>query len=85
MALLGEKARDPLSGFEGIVVARTEWLYGCVRLALQPRGLHEGKPIEAQWFDQAQVEVVEEKPIATSLPAPTGGGNEDGGRAHNRP
>lgn len=32
---LGDKARDPISGYEGICVARTHWLNGCVRATLQ--------------------------------------------------
>lgn len=56
---LGQKARDTISGFEGTVIGRTEWLYGCVRVVLQPHGLHDGKPIEAQSFDEPQCEVIE--------------------------
>ena len=42
---LGDLVKDIISGFEGIVVADTQWLNGRRRLILQPRGLHEGKPI----------------------------------------
>lgn len=49
---LGSKVTDSITGFSGAVVARAEFLYGCVRLEVQPEGLQEGKPIEPQWFDE---------------------------------
>ena len=62
--MLGKKIRcsqsvlDILSGLEGVVVARTEWLYGCVRLAVQPPGSKDGRPYEPFWVDEPQVKVV---------------------------
>lgn len=49
---LGSVARDKITGFEGAVVAVTQWLTGCLRYGLEPMELHEKKPIEAQWFDE---------------------------------
>ena len=56
---LGSLARDTITGFEGVIIARTEWLNGCVRVSLQPRELKDGKPIEAICFDIQQVTLVE--------------------------
>lgn len=47
-----------ITGFTGIVHSRTEWLNGCVRVGVQPRELHEGKPVESQVFDIEQLECV---------------------------
>jgi hypothetical protein len=47
-----------LTGFSGIATARSEWLYGCARICIEPEELHDGKPIERQWFDEQRVEVV---------------------------
>lgn len=55
MIKLGTRVRDTITGFEGVAVARTVWLYGCSRIAVQSPELHEGKPIEAQWFDEGQL------------------------------
>lgn len=55
---LGDEARDTVSGFTGVCVARTEWLNGCWRMTLQPRMLDkDGKPCETQTFDDFQLEV----------------------------
>lgn len=55
---LGDEAKDSISGFKGVVVAITEWLYGCRRIVIQPQILDkEGKPFDGQSFDELQVEV----------------------------
>jgi hypothetical protein len=59
---LGDKARDTVSGFSGVCVARTEWLNGCWRMTLQPQALDkDGKPREPQTFDDFQLEVTKPK------------------------
>jgi valyl-tRNA synthetase len=72
---LGSKVKDSLTGFTGIATARTEWLYGCTRIAIEPQELHDGKPIETQWFDEQRVEVVlEDKPKVSKDSSATSGG-----------
>lgn len=61
---LGDTASDTITGFEGVVVARTEWLNGCIRITIQPRELKDGKPIESHTFDVQQVALVQAKPRA---------------------
>lgn len=56
---LGDVARDTITGFEGVVVCISQWLHGCRRLTIQPKALHEGKPIETQSFDEPQCVLVE--------------------------
>lgn len=55
---LGDIARDTITGFEGVVISTTKWLNGCVRYAIQPQQLKDGKVIEPEWFDSQQVELV---------------------------
>jgi hypothetical protein len=56
---LGDLAKDIVTGFTGIVVARTEWLNRCVRLTLQPQKLQkDGKTPDTQTFDEEQIKVV---------------------------
>jgi hypothetical protein len=52
---LGDRAKDRISGFEGVVTARTEWLTGVVRYGLEPEALRDGKPGEIQWFDEGRL------------------------------
>ena len=71
MIKLGAKVKDPTTGFEGIAVARTEWVYGCLRWGVQSEQLKDGIPVEEQWFDDRQLVVVTE---SKAEPLPITGG-----------
>jgi hypothetical protein len=58
---LGDIAKDPITGFKGIVIGETKWLHGCIRLTIQPQELKDGKPIEAHSFDYPQLVLVKKK------------------------
>jgi len=58
MIELGTIAKDRISGFSGVAIARTEWLYGCVRYCLAPQALKDGNLIEDRWFDEPQLEII---------------------------
>ena len=45
MVELGKKYTDRISGFTGVAIARTIYLYECPRVLLSPEGLHDGEPI----------------------------------------
>ena len=62
---LGDIAKDSVSGFTGIVIAKTNFLFGCTRIGLKSRELHDGKTIDAEWFDEPQIEVVEKQAVAS--------------------
>ena len=77
---LGQRVKDKISGAEGIVIARTDWLYGCIRLTIQPEGgWKDGKPLESFTVDEPQCEIVsaitgfEREPTSASVSAPAGG------------
>lgn len=56
---LGDLVKDTITGFEGVVIGETRWLYGCRRFTVQPRDLKDGKPIEPVSFDEPQLLVLE--------------------------
>jgi hypothetical protein len=55
---LGQQVKEKVTGFKGIIVTRSEHLYGCIVYAVKSEALHEGKPIDAQWFDEGSLVVV---------------------------
>jgi hypothetical protein len=56
---LGKTARDTISGYEGVITALAEYMNGCLRVCITPKGLtSEGKPWEGEYFDSRQVEIV---------------------------
>ena len=73
MIELGDLVRDVVTGFEGVVVARTEWMYGCVRLTLQAKALHDGKPVETCTFDEPGCALVERGTAHVPWTRPAGG------------
>jgi len=63
MIQLGDKVRDIVTGFEGIAVAKIEYLNGCIRYEVQPETCKDGKPIDSLWIDIQQLVVTEERKI----------------------
>ena len=72
MINLGEKVRDRITKFVGIVVGRAVYLNGCVRLQVQSQKLKDGRPMDGDWIDEGQLEKVS-APFLTRLKAATGG------------
>lgn len=77
MITLGTMVRDKLTGFEGIAVSHTTWLYGCSRVGIQSKKLHDGKPVEVQWFDEVSVEAVAPTEPVSGPKMSTGGPRND--------
>lgn len=69
----GDRVKDRVTGLEGIITAVTVFLNGCVRCSVQPQTLHEGKPVEASYFDQNDLELVKADAIPSTKPRETGG------------
>lgn len=55
---LGDEVRDPITGFKGICVCRTEWISGCARVGVQAPMGKDGKVPDAMHFDEPMLEVV---------------------------
>jgi len=79
MIKMGARVRDNITGFEGIVIGRSEWMHGCARCAVQSNTLKDGVPIDAEWFDDQRLEVIEELPVKVSKDssATSGGPQKD--------
>lgn len=56
---LGDRAKDRITEFEGVITCITTWLNGCVRVGIQSEKLKDGKPLDAEYFDEVQVEILE--------------------------
>lgn len=61
----GDKVRDRVTGFEGIVVGTCEYLTGC-RQASVIAPSKDGKPAEGAWFDDDRLELLQAQ--AVTLP-----------------
>lgn len=63
---LGDKVKDQITGFEGIVTLRSQWLNNCNTYGVQPVALKDGSPQERCHFDEPQLVLVEEKVAPSS-------------------
>lgn len=66
---LGDRVKDPVSGFNGIAVQATEYLNGCRRIGVQPEKVDTktGKPFEYQYFDEPQLRVIKKNVIKNGM------------------
>ena len=60
---LGDIAKDTITGFEGVVTARTKYLSNVDRLTLHPQQVKDGKPLESRSFDITQLEFVKKSEV----------------------
>ncbi len=59
---LGDRAKDQITGYVGIVTGVTVWLNGCRRFLLQgPIKKKDKTPDEGWWVDEGQVVVVQKQ------------------------
>lgn len=56
MIKLGQKAKDKITGFEGIIVARIEYLFGCDQYGVSPEA-KDGKVNDTLYFDEGRIEI----------------------------
>lgn len=68
---LGDEVRERITGYAGVVLARTHWLHNCNTYGVKSHELKDGKPIDAIWFDEPSLELLEAK---TMTPKRTTGG-----------
>ena len=66
---LGQIVRDRLTGYEGTVIAITNWLYGCTRITVQAEELKDGKPVDSHTFDEPAAILVKENFAEPARPA----------------
>jgi hypothetical protein len=67
---LGDKVKDTVTGYTGIAVARTRWLHGCDRIAVQPQELDKDNKVqEPQTFDEKQLDLVKPGVVRTETEA----------------
>ncbi len=51
----GDEVKDKITGFTGVIIARTEWLNGCIRYVVQSKKrTAEGKAIDDN-IDEGQL------------------------------
>jgi hypothetical protein len=49
---LGSLVKDSVTGFEGVVTGRSEYITGCAQILVQPPVKRNGEFVESRWFDE---------------------------------
>jgi hypothetical protein len=62
---VGDRVKDRISGFSGIVTSITDYVAGCRRVGVSPEKLHNGEVIERGIFDEPNLQILE-KAVFTS-------------------
>ncbi len=57
MENLGKEARDKVTGFEGIITAKVNYLYGCNQYGITPKA-QDGKTLDTNYFDEGRIEII---------------------------
>ncbi len=57
IAMLGLKAKDRITGFEGVITSVSFDVPGCVMAVISPRSDKPGNLPEGKWFDVNRLEV----------------------------
>lgn len=71
---LGVKAKDTITGYEGVIMGRTEYLTGCCQYGLLKQQLtNEGKIPAWVWFDESRLEAIPAKPVEVDENSEPGG------------
>lgn len=54
---LGLQARDKITGFEGILVGKVDYLFGCTQYGIAPP-VKDGKLGDTNFFDEGRIEII---------------------------
>ena len=70
---LGDKVKDKVTGFVGVVTCRAEYLNGCVRYIVLPKVVKDNKIPEEVEIDEQSLEVIKKGPNHKEEPESNGG------------
>ena len=68
---LGNTAKDVITGFQGVVIVKCQYLTGCSQSLLVPRANQDGE-VKTMWVDDDRLEAVDTPTIV--LPTKTSNG-----------
>ena len=63
MIKLGQKVRDKITGFTGLVTGKVEYITGCNQVLVCPPVKDDGTLVDSNWFDEQRIDVVEARPL----------------------
>lgn len=61
--IIGRTVKDKITGFQGVVTGRVEYLTGCNQLLVSPSTDKSGALRDPAWFDEQRCEVTKAKKV----------------------
>jgi len=58
----GDQAKDMITGFEGVITGRADYITGCNQYLIQPIK-EDGEFIESRWMDENRLEIIKKAVI----------------------
>lgn len=59
MIEIGDRVKDAITGYVGIVIGVSKWITGCITYGVKAERLDkDGKDMEAVWFDENRLVLV---------------------------
>lgn len=58
---LGDEVKCKITGYKGVIVCRSQWIHNCNTYGVKSHELKDGKPLDAVFFDEPSLLLVEEK------------------------
>ena len=57
---LGKIGKDKITGFQGVIIGKATYLFGCNQYAIAPQkwNAETAKRPDTEWFDEGRVEIV---------------------------
>lgn len=54
---LGDTVKEKITGFEGVIMGRTEYITGCRQYGILHRKLKDGRPQDWMWIDEERLKI----------------------------
>lgn len=70
---MGDRVRDVVTGFTGVVIGRTSYINGCEQALVQPRVDDAGKCPDGMWIDVDRLGVVDKAAVTIARRSAPGG------------
>lgn len=70
---LGDRVKDRLTGFTGVVTAKVQYISGCDQMLVLPEADNANKLNSSEWFDVERLEKVEHSVVKVKLIGQHGG------------
>ena len=58
---LGDEVSDTITGYKGIVVCRSQWIYNCNTYGVRSTELKDGLPMDDKFFDEPQLKLIKKE------------------------